>query len=122
MESKLEKSRGDGHLESIPSIAQTMIRHTLLLALRPETTPAEVSAIRSDLEALVGRIPGLLNVHWGENFAAPERREDFTHGFSMDFESRQSLAEYAPHPLHQPVAQRVRAAFQRIVVLDIELT
>lgn len=98
-----------------------MVRHILLLAKRPETTSEEVSAIRSDLESLVGGIPGLLDVRWGENFAAPERREDFSHGFTMDFESRQSLADYAPHPLHKPVAQRVRAAFHRIVVLDIDL-
>lgn len=98
-----------------------MVRHILLLAIRPETSSEEIEAIRSDLESLAGRIPGLRSVHWGENFAAPERREDFTHGFSMDFESRQSLSDYAPHPLHKPVAQRVRAAFHRIVVLDIDL-
>ncbi len=98
-----------------------MVRHILLLAKRPETTSEEISAIRSGLESLVGGIPGLLDVHWGENFVAPERREDFTHGFSMDFDSRQSLEDYAPHPLHKPVAQSVRAAFHRIVVLDIDL-
>lgn len=98
-----------------------MVRHILLLAPRPETTRDEIDAIRHDIESLAGRIPGLLDAHWGENFAAPERREDLTHGFTMDFDSRESLAAYAPHPLHKPVAARVRAAFSRIVVLDIDL-
>lgn len=99
-----------------------MVRHILLLAPRPETTPAEIEGIRSDIEGLAGRIPGLLNAHWGVNFAAPERREDLTHGFTMDFDSRENLAAYAPHPLHKPVAERVRAAFGRIVVLDFEIS
>lgn len=101
---------------------EIMVRHILLLAPRPETTNDEIDGIRSDLEALVGGIPGLLDVHWGANFAAPERREDLSYGFTMDFESRASLAAYAPHPLHKPVAARVRAAFSRIVVLDIDLS
>ncbi len=98
-----------------------MVRHILLMAPRPETTPAEIEAIRGDLESLAGRIPGLLDVHWGENFAAAERREDLTHGFSMDFDSRESLAAYAPHPLHKPVAVRVRAAFGRILAFDFDI-
>jgi hypothetical protein len=98
-----------------------MIRHILLLAPRPETTADQIQEAREALESLAGQIPGLQNVYWGENFAAPERREDLTHGFTMDFDSREALAAYAPHPLHQPVAALVRARFGRIVVLDIDL-
>lgn len=98
-----------------------MVRHILLLAPRPETTPEEIATIRVLIEALPSQVPGLRDAFWGENFAAPERRENLTHGFSMDFDSREALAAYAPHPAHQPVAARVRAAFERIVVLDIDL-
>lgn len=99
-----------------------MVRHILLLAPRPETTPAQIESIRVLIEGLVGKIPGLVDAHWGENFAAPERRENLTHGFSMDFESREALAAYAPHPEHVPVAAQVRAAFERIVVLDFDIS
>ncbi|MCB9497171.1 MAG: Dabb family protein [Fibrobacteria bacterium] len=98
-----------------------MVRHILLLAIRPETSPGEIAAIRSAITALPDRIPGLINAFWGVNFAAEERRENFTHGFTMDFESRAALEAYAPHPEHQPVAQRVRAACERILVLDFDL-
>jgi len=99
-----------------------MVRHILLLAPRPETTTAEIAEIRGLIEDLPGQIPGLLDAHWGENFAAPERREDLTQGFTMDFVDRESLAAYAPHPAHKPVAARVRAAFERIVVLDFDIS
>ena len=98
-----------------------MVRHILLLEPNPQTTPQSIEECRSALLGLVGKIPGLLDCHWGENFAATERREGFTHGFTMDFLDRQSLEAYAPHPEHKPVAAMVRAAFQKITVLDISL-
>ncbi len=98
-----------------------MVRHILLLEPRPDTTLAAIEACRDALSALVGRVPGLLNFHWGENLVAPERRGGFAHGFTMDFADRASLDAYAPHPEHKVAAAMVRAAFERIVVLDIAL-
>ena len=98
-----------------------MIRHVLLLQPRSESTPQAIQACRLALNGLVGRIPGLLDCHWGENLAAPERREGFTYGFSMDFIDRASLDAYGPHPDHKPVAALVRATFERVVVFDFVL-
>ena len=98
-----------------------MVRHILLLQPRTDTTPEAIEAARQALAALVGVIPGLLDFHWGTNEVEPARREGFTHGFSMDFTDRASLDAYAPHPQHKVAAGLVRAAFERIVVLDMTL-
>lgn len=98
-----------------------MVRHILLLEPKADTTPAQIEEIRSELAALVGRIPGLLDFNWGVNFAAVERRGGFDFGFTMDFVDRSALAAYAPDPAHQVVAAKVRAAFGKIVVLDFDL-
>jgi hypothetical protein len=98
-----------------------MIRHVLLLQPRPDATPSAIDACRAALTSLVGQIPGLVDCHWGVNLVAPERREGFTHGFTMDFADRASLDAYGPHPAHKPAAAQVRATFERVVVLDIEL-
>jgi hypothetical protein len=98
-----------------------VVRHILLLQPRPASTTQSIDACRDVLQSLVGRIPGLLNFHWGENFAAPDRREGFTHGFTMDFVDRESLDAYGPHPEHQPAAAMVRATFERIIVLDFSV-
>jgi hypothetical protein len=98
-----------------------MVRHILMLQPRAGTPPDGIEACRVALVALVGRIPGLLECRWGENFVAPERREGFTHGFSMDFVDRASLEAYGPHPEHKPVATLIRATFDRIVVFDFAL-
>lgn len=98
-----------------------MIRHILLLQARNEATPDQIEAARVAITGLKGRIPGVLNVHWGENFAPLDRRDGFTHGFSMDFEDKQSLDAYGPHAEHQKAVVHVRAAFGRVAVFDFNL-
>jgi hypothetical protein len=98
-----------------------MVRHVLLLQPRATATPEAIETCRIAITGLCGRIPGLVSCHWGENFAPAERRDGFTHGFSMDFVDRESLDRYGPHPDHLPAAKLVRATFERIAVLDFEL-
>jgi hypothetical protein len=95
-----------------------MIRHILILQQRPGATPEDIDACRAGLAGLVGRMPGLLTFHWGQNIAPEERRAGFTHGFSMDFVDQASLDTYGPHPQHQVAAAKVRETFERIVVFD----
>src|SRR3954452_2508596 len=99
-----------------------MIRHVLLLRPAPETTLEAIDDCRKAITGLVGQVPGLLDCHWGENFARKERTDGCSHGFSMDFPDRASLEAYAPHPAHLPAAKLVRAAFEKILVFDFELT
>jgi hypothetical protein len=98
-----------------------MVRHILLLQPRSDTSVEEIEACRVALVRLVGLIPGLLDCHWGENLAPPERQEGLQYGFTMDFEDHESLRGYLPHSEHRPVAALVKAAFERIVVLDLSL-
>lgn len=98
-----------------------MVRHILLLAPQPHATPAAIEEIRQGLASLVGVVPGLVDFHWGQNFAAPHRIQGYTHGFTMDLESRAALDAYATHPAHVAVAEKVRALFSPILVLDLDL-
>jgi hypothetical protein len=98
-----------------------MVRHILLLQQRPDATADEIEASRAGLASLVGKLPGLIDFHWGANLAPVERRDGYTHGFSMDFTDRASLDAYGPHPDHRVAAARVRATFDRVVVFDFDL-
>ena len=98
-----------------------MLRHVLLLQARSETTAEDIVECREALAGLVAVIPGLLDFHWGENLAPVDRRDGYTHGFSMDFADAGSLAGYGPHPAHQRAAQLVRKHFARITVFDWKL-
>jgi len=98
-----------------------MVRHILLLQPKVGVAPASIEEARESLAGLVGVIHGLLDFHWGENFAAPERQDGYAFGFSMDFLDRQALAAYTPHPDHKVAAAKVREAFDRIAAFDFEL-
>jgi hypothetical protein len=98
-----------------------MVRHILLLQPKPDITPNQIEDCRRSLAALVGRIEGLIDFHWGANFAAPERQEGLSFGFSMDLVDRAALAAYTPHPQHKLAAAKVREAFERIVAFDFDL-
>lgn len=98
-----------------------MIRHILLLQPRSGASPEDIEACRSAITGLVGQIPGLLDCHWGENVAPVERRDGFSHAFSMDFTDHASLAAYGPHPAHKVAAEKVRGTFSRVIVLDLPL-
>jgi hypothetical protein len=98
-----------------------MIRHVLLLRPRPDSSPQAVEACRAGLVGLVGKIPGLVDCHFGPNFAPVERQDGFSQGFTMDFVDREALAAYGPHPAHAPVAAMVRATFEKIVCFDLAL-
>lgn len=98
-----------------------MVRHVLLLKPKPETTAESIELCRGGLAALVGKIPGLLDFHWGPNLAPVERHNGYTYGFSMDFADRQSLSGYGPHPDHTAAAALVRAHFAPPLVFDFEL-
>ncbi|HEY4011940.1 MAG TPA: Dabb family protein [Polyangiaceae bacterium] len=98
-----------------------MVRHILILQAHRTSTAEDIDACRTLLGACVGPVPGLIDFHWGENIGPEHRRGGFTHGFTMDFVDRASLAAYGPHPLHKPAAAKVNATFERVVVFDFEL-
>jgi len=100
----------------------SVIRHILLLQPGRDTTPEQIEAAKHAIIELKGLIPGIIDVHWGQNVASAERQAGFSHAFSMDFKDAKSLADYGPNPAHQRAAALVRDAFERIVVLDLPLT
>ncbi len=75
-----------------------MIRHLVLWRLKPDAH-GRFDDIRGALEAQVGRIPGLLRIEVGRNFASGRRAVDFA--LCCDFESRAALEAYHRHPAHQ---------------------
>jgi hypothetical protein len=88
----LRRLRGSMSRVRIP---HRMVRHILLLQPRSDASLEEIDACRVGLVRLVGRIPGLLNCHWGENLAPAERREGLIYGFTMDFQRIASCRTWA---------------------------
>ena len=74
-----------------------MVKHIVLYTLKEGVNKEEaVKIIREVLEPLVGKIPGLTHL---EIRAAYQGGMDYA--LYSEFESKEALAAYAAHPLHQ---------------------
>ena len=73
-----------------------MVKHIVLYTLKPGVDKeAAVKLIGSVLEPLVGKIPGLLHLEIRGAYQGVD------YALYSEFESRDALAAYAGHPLHQ---------------------
>lgn len=72
-----------------------MVKHIVLYTLKEDVNKAEaVATVRSALEPLVGKIPGLLHLEIRQAFNGVD------YALYSEFESREALAAYAKNPLH----------------------
>ncbi len=92
-----------------------MIKHIVFWTLKPtaEGRPADQNAleIKRQLEALNGRIPGMIRLEVGIDFSRTEASADLA--LYSEFTDRAALDAYMAHPEHLEVAAfigRVRAA------------
>ena len=73
-----------------------MVKHIVLYTLKDGVEKDEaVKLIASVLEPLVGKIPGLLHMEIRRAYNGMD------YALYSEFESREALAAYAVHPLHQ---------------------
>jgi hypothetical protein len=91
-----------------------MIKHIVMWRLKDK---ADAARIKQELESMRGKIPGLLSVEVGLNFAAGSPVDL---GLYSEFKDRAALEEYADHPVHVPVKQFVGALVAERWVLDYE--
>lgn len=73
-----------------------MVKHIVLYTLKEGVDKDEaVALIGSVLEPLVGKIPGLLHMEIRRAYVGMD------YALYSEFESREALASYAVHPLHE---------------------
>ena len=72
-----------------------MVKHIVLYTLKEGVDKADaVALIKSQLEPLAGKIPGLLHLEIRGAF------QGMDYALYSEFESAQALKDYAVHPLH----------------------
>lgn len=95
-----------------------MVRHFGVFQFKTEITEVQIEECFSTMNAMVGQIPGLLDMEYGPYDGNEGMNEDFTHGFIMTFDSPESRDSYLPHPIHEKVKELVVPRLERVVVFD----
>lgn len=91
-----------------------MVKHIVLWRLKNK---ADVARIRQELESMRGKVPGLMSLEVGLNFA---ENSPVDIGLYTEFKDRAALEAYADHPVHVPVKQSVGPLVADRWVLDYE--
>ncbi len=100
-----------------------MVKHVILWKLKEEYSEEEKQAIRlgakEGLEALMGKIPGLVDIRVNIN-GLPSSNADMM--LDSTFENEDALKVYAKHPEHVSVADtKVRPYTAQRFCLDYEV-
>ena len=99
-----------------------MVKHIVLWRLKPEahgrTAAENARAIKEKLEALRGRIPGLLAIEVGLDFSRTGDSCDLA--LTSEFESRAALDAYQAHPEHKAVMPFILEARSARHLVDYE--
>ncbi|MBU1045256.1 MAG: Dabb family protein [Candidatus Omnitrophica bacterium] len=100
-----------------------MIKHIVIWSLKENANEnsKQVNAqiIKEKLEALRGRIPGLLNIEVGIDFSFTANSGDIV--LYSEFTSKQALIEYQIHPEHKAVVPMVVEVCSSRQVVDYEI-
>jgi len=93
-----------------------MIKHIVMWKLRDK---ADAVVIKARLDALAGKIPGLLSIEVGIDVLGSEQSADLV--LIAELENRKMLETYQNHPDHQAVIPLVKAAAITRTVIDYEV-
>lgn len=100
-----------------------MVKHIVMWRLHDEVDGVNrhdaALAIKQALEALQGNIPGLTHIEVGIDFDHGEQAADIV--LYSELESREALAAYQAHPLHQAVVPLVKRHARERVVVDYDV-
>jgi hypothetical protein len=100
-----------------------MIKHIVFFTLKPEGEgrPAHENALemKARLEALNGRIDGLLMLEVGIDFSRTDASADVA--LYSEFTDRASLDAYQAHPEHVAIARWVAGLRESRTIVDYEV-
>lgn len=101
-----------------------MIKHIVMWRLQDHALGNDKATnarlIKEKLEALRGRIPGMLDIEVGIDFSASAQSADVV--LYSEFESRQALDAYQSHPEHEALVPFVQAVRSDRLVVDYMAT
>jgi len=76
-----------------------MIVHTFAFRWKPDVTAEQKTRAITEIRALQGQIPGLIETHVGVNISP--RSQGYELGGAMKFANKAALDAYGTHPVHQ---------------------
>ena len=97
-----------------------MMRHVVLWKWRDAADSDEIDTVLSSLDALAGKVPGLLAVHSGRNSSQSAAARGNTHWSVLQFRDSAAFDAWHSDPQYQAWSASARPIIDQPTVLDIE--
>jgi hypothetical protein len=102
-----------------------MIRHIVLTKFKPDVPEDRIARIYAGLAAVTKALPGARDFKGGRSDSPEKIERGYQHGFVIDFDNWDALANYAANPDHKALGQQLvdnaEGGIDGILVLDIDL-
>lgn len=97
------------------------VKHFGVFQFKENITDQQIEHCFATMHAMVGEIPGLLEMIHGPYKSDEGLNDGFTHGFIMTFESPEARDAYLPHPVHERAKEIVVPCLERVIVFDFDV-
>jgi hypothetical protein len=98
--------------------SDSVLRHVVLFAFKPETTPEQIRAIERAFAALSGKIDAIHDFEWGLDASVEGIAHGYTHCFLVTFLSAADRDIYLPHPAHKEFGALLHPHLDKVLVID----
>lgn len=95
-----------------------MLRHVVLFAFRPSSSPEEIAGVCAAFARLPQTIPGIAAFEWGVDVSPEGLQRGFTHCFLLTFATAADRDAYLVHPTHRTFVESVAPYLAQSMVVD----
>ena len=95
-----------------------MIVHIVMIKFKDDCSSKTIEEIKRDIDGLLDRVPTLRSMETGINFSDEDRAMDLV--LSATFDDKNGLKEYAVHPEHIKVIEKIKKFAEYSRVVDYE--
>ncbi|KAG9400112.1 hypothetical protein AC1031_011022 [Aphanomyces cochlioides] len=96
-----------------------MVEHIVLVKWKVTADPAKIAEVQEATIALKDKIPGIIDVAFGEDFMKA-RSLEFTHGLVMRMDKKETVKVYEQHPEHIKVLKKMIPLAEKFLSIDFE--
>lgn len=95
-----------------------MYTHIALFKWKPSAEKSAIEAALKDVEALQGKIPGVIEISTGENQS--RYAEGYTHVVLVRGENKEAIEAYRKHSDHELVSAKIESMEEHGIGVDFE--
>jgi len=95
-----------------------MVVHVVMIRFKEKDREKHLAEAKRLIEDMIGKVPSLLSIRCGINFAEEDRAMDLC--LTAEFADRKGLQEYAVHPEHLKVIDYIKKVADYSKVVDYE--